>query len=102
MAERAPKQVELSPGDSERMRRLSEEVRGRLEEMAQITARVQGLKLDDQAVRKFVPRSERASRDPTVITDVEIVDLPDGTNCCIVTFDDGRELCECPCGSEEF
>jgi len=81
------------------MRRLSEEVRGRLEEMAQITARVQGLKLDDQAVRKFVPRVERATMDAAVLTDVEIVDLPDGTNCCILTFDDGREFCECPCGS---
>lgn len=38
------------------MRRLSEEVQGRLEEMAQIVARVQGLKLDDRAVRKFALR----------------------------------------------
>jgi hypothetical protein len=102
MPERAPKRVELARGDSERMRRLSEEVQGRLEEMAQITARVQGMKLDDQAVRKFVPRPERAS-DPSVITDVEIIDLPDGTNCCIISFDDGRpDICECPCGSEVF
>lgn len=102
MPERAPKRVELAPGDSERMRRLSEEVQGRLEEMAQIVARVQGLKLDDRAVRKFVPRAERVSSDPAVLTDVEIVDLPDGTNCCILTFDDGREFCECPCGSEQI
>src|SRR5918994_3952265 len=101
MPEREPKRVELGSGDSERMRRLSEEVRGRLEEMAQIMSRVQGFKLDDQAVRKFVPRPERAaSREATVITDVEIIDLPDGTNCCIISFDDRPDICECPCGSE--
>jgi hypothetical protein len=99
MNAREPKRVELAADDRERLKRLSEEVRGRLEEMAQITARVQGIKLGSGAVRKFVPVQREAS-DPAVLVEVEIVDLEDGTNCCILTFDDGRVFCECPCGSE--
>jgi hypothetical protein len=47
--------VELTADDRQRMRRLSEEVRGRLEEMALITARTLGIGLTSDTVRKFVP-----------------------------------------------
>jgi hypothetical protein len=83
----------LSTEDRQRMRRLSDEVRGRLEEMACITARALGTRLDPAAVRKFVPV---ASADRAHVVHVEIIDNPDGTHGCYTEFDDGSAVCE-PC-----
>lgn len=58
------------------MRRLSEEVRGRLEEMALITSRTLGTSLTKDTVRKFVPVEQAA--DKAHVTHVEIVDIPTG------------------------
>jgi hypothetical protein len=46
---------ELQPEDREKMRRLSEEVQGRLAEMALITTRTLGVEMEKDAVVKFVP-----------------------------------------------
>jgi hypothetical protein len=86
--------VELSTEDRQRMRRLTEEVRGRLEEMALITARTLGVPLSPDAVRKFVPVAAEADR-PHVVH-VEIIDNPDGTHGCYTEFEDGSAVCE-PC-----
>lgn len=86
--------VELTAEDRQRMRRLSEEVRGRLEEMALITARTLGIRLTDDSVRKFVPVEQAA--DEAHVVHVEIIDNPDGTHGCYTEFDDGTAICE-PC-----
>ena len=86
--------VELSVEDRQRMRRLTEEVRGRLEEMALITARTLGVPLTPGSVRKFVPVP--AATDQAHVVHVEIIDNPDGTHGCYTEFDDGSAICE-PC-----
>jgi hypothetical protein len=86
--------VVLSTEDRQRMRRLSEEVRGRLEEMALITARNLGVRLTGDSIRKFVPVA--AAVDRAHVTHVEIIDNPDGTHGCYTEFDDGSAICE-PC-----
>lgn len=55
MSETLPEGIELRPDDRERMQRLSEEVRGRLLEMALIAARTVGVEMDSDTVAKFAP-----------------------------------------------
>jgi hypothetical protein len=55
-----PGRVELGGEDRGRVRRLTEEVQGRPEEISLIAARALGLRLEDGAVRKFVPREAQA------------------------------------------
>ena len=86
----------LVTDDQERLQRLSEEVRGRIEEMALILARNAGIKLEATAVRKFVPQQ---AADDSPVVEVEIFDLPDGTSGCHVTTADGGGFSEYPCGS---
>lgn len=96
----------LSEEDAARMARLSEEVRGRLEEMASIAARVMGRRLDRNTVRKFVPHESTSGgtfepHGPTVV-EVEILDDflgPGHRPCCLVALSDGDWFVECPCGS---
>ena len=97
MTEPKSPRVKLLAEDHERLQRLSEEVRGRIEEMALILARNAGIKLDASAVRKFVPQQSVAADSPVV--EVEIFDLPDGTHGCHVTTADGGGFSEYPCGS---
>ena len=78
-----PGRVELGAEDRGRIRRLTEEVRGRLE---------------DGAVRKFVPR-ESQTRDEPVIVEVEIIDFPDGGSACLVVLSDDSSWVEIPCAS---
>jgi hypothetical protein len=92
--------AQFSPVDAEKLARLTEEIRGRLEEIAHITARTLGKRLDKGAVRKFVPH-EPAADSPTVV-EVEILDefLGPGTApCCLVVLSDGDWFVECPCGA---
>lgn len=91
---------QLSRTDAERMARLSEEVRGRLEEMASIAARTLGVKLDKDAIRKFVPHPAVLDR-PTIV-EVEILDDflgPGHAACCLVALSDEDWFVECPCGA---
>ncbi len=60
MTESAPKRIELEADDRRRVQRLTEEVQGRLEEIGLIAARAHGIRLDEGAVRKFVPHRSQA------------------------------------------
>ena len=84
MSDTTRKQVELQPDDRERMQRLAEEVRGRLEEMALITGRTLGIDVGNDAIRKFAPSAEDQ---PTI----EIVCAPNGPCGCYV---DPPGVCE--------
>jgi hypothetical protein len=84
MNEATPTRVELRPDDRERMQRLAEEVRGRLEEMALITGRTLGIPVTRDSIRKFAP----AAADQPVI---EIVCAPNGPCGCYV---DPPGVCE--------
>jgi hypothetical protein len=93
--------IQLAPEDAQRAARLTEEIRGRLEELACIVARVTGRRLGGEAIRKFVPRERGASDDPTVV-DVEILDGfldPPHAACCLVTLSNEDWFVECPCGA---
>ena len=63
--------TELQPADLDRMRCLTAEVRARLDEMAQITARTLGISLTDETVVKFVPLP--ALHDDPATAPIEIV-----------------------------
>jgi hypothetical protein len=93
-----PRRVELTGEDRHRIRRLIEEVQGRLEEISLIATRAHGLRLDDVAVRKFVPH-ESETRDEPVIVEVEIIEFPDGGTACLVVLSDDSSWVEIPCAS---
>jgi hypothetical protein len=93
-----PERVELGAEDRSRIRRLTEEVQGRLEEISLIAARAHGLRLEDNAVRKFAPH-ESQTRDEPVIVEVEIIDFPDGGTACLVVLSDDSSWVEIPCAS---
>jgi hypothetical protein len=97
MTETKSPRVRLATEDQERLQRLSEEVRSRIEEMALILTRNAGIQLEAGAVRKFVP--QRAVAADSRVVEVEIFDLPDGTSGCHVTLADGSGFSEYPCGS---
>ncbi len=86
---------EPSPEDAQRLNRLSEEVRGRLLEIALIMARVGGKDYDGGAVGKFVPR-ETTPLEAASGGWIEIVDFPDGTSGCYGELD-GRPFVAIPC-----
>jgi hypothetical protein len=73
-------QKKFSSEDQYRVARLYEEVRGRLEELAMITARAAEIKLTDDTVRKFAPNR---SAQNTYDVDIEIVCSPTGSCICI-------------------
>jgi hypothetical protein len=107
MSEARPTVTKLRAEDAERMQRLSEEVRSRLEEMALIAARTLGRKLEPDAVRKFVPTNrakESAALAGGPIVDVEITDNPDGTTTCTIFCPPpaSEVFVENPCGSSPF
>jgi len=72
------------------MQRLSEEVRGRLEEMALITARTLGIEVTGDTIRKFVPVA--GGTDAAGLS-IEIVCAPGGPCGC---YSDPPGVCE-PC-----
>ena len=101
MTETNDTRIKLSAEDAQRAARLTEEVRGRLEELAGIVARVTGKRLGNDATRKFVPKELGASDAPTVV-EVEILDgfiPPPHGACCLVTLSNEDWFVECPCGS---
>ncbi|MEV0537863.1 hypothetical protein [Kitasatospora sp. NPDC050463] len=95
MTDLATKQRTLAPSDQERMQRRSEEIRGRLHEMALIMGRTLEMNFESGTTLRFAPT--RSTRNAAA-TDVEIVCSPDGCGCWVM-FDDGTGLCEFPCGS---
>ncbi len=96
MAEAKSNKVQLSADDRQRMQRLSEEIRARLEEMAMIFSRTMKIDLGKDAVLKFKPEPV-ATADPHArpLQHIEIICAPDGTCGCYV---DPPGICEYPCG----
>jgi hypothetical protein len=89
--------VELAAADRDRVHRRSEEVLGRLEEMARMAARALSRRLDPAAVRQFVPH-EPGPTDLPPAHHVEITQWPDGTSICVIYLDGGGIVVEHPCG----
>lgn len=76
-----PNSVELSAEDRERMRRLSEEVRGRLLEMALITGRTLGISITSDTIVKYDPTPHGGSNEvaeTSQTVEVVIIAVPDG------------------------
>jgi hypothetical protein len=92
--------IEFGAEDSARLRRLLEEVQGRLLEVALIAARVRGESLDANTMPVFKPR-ESTEEAQTVL--IEILDNvpgagPDGgPGQCCVTIAPGFTRLDCPC-----
>ncbi|WP_326546006.1 hypothetical protein QGN32_20000 [Mycolicibacterium sp. ND9-15] len=76
--DRRPNSFEMSTEDQYRIARLYEEVSSRLEEMALIGARVTGIPLTPDTVRKFAPH---AGADFTYDVDIEIICGPTACGC---------------------
>lgn len=108
--------MSVYPDDFQRMDRLAEEVRAKLEELALIGSRIGGFKLDPRAVRKFSPRLDPyvkaddggtgGSADagaPSVVAAVEIFDsTPQHPEMCVVWWSDGTHSLDSPCGHEIY
>lgn len=92
--------TELRPEDRERMRRLSEEVRGRLTEMALITTRTLGVEMDADATVKFLP-VQLPSADASDGLALQILGREDveGPNC--MCYLDPPGVCQ-PCQVDEI
>ncbi len=88
----AEQRVELASEDLARVRRLTEEVKGRLYEIGLVMGRTLGRDITPGTVVKYEPRESAEQSDQTI--EVVIVMLPDGTFCC--TQDPPGE-CVCPC-----
>ena len=99
MSETNPNRYELAAEDAQRMARLSEEVRGRLLEMAMITARTVGVTLGEGAVLKFVPHTRAAENQEKVKEEgdwMELIEV-DGEEVCYGVIG-GKAFAESPCG----
>jgi hypothetical protein len=88
----------FSPEDQYRINRLYEEIQGRIEELAMITARAAGIPLTDDTVRKFEPKPLPSD---SYEVDVEIICPPEGLGPCACVYrrPDGTWDWERPCGS---
>ena len=87
---------EFSPEDRYRVSRLTEEIQGRLEELAEIGARVSGIRLTPDMVRKYAPQETKV-RSPGLY--IEIICSPAGRCGCIVGYGDGHVWWEPDCGA---
>ena len=83
--------VPLAAEDLARVRRLTEEVKGRLYEVGLILGRTLGEEIPAGTIIKYEPRDTDES-EQTV--EVVVIALPDGTFCCTV---DPPGECICPC-----
>jgi hypothetical protein len=86
---------ELSGDDAQRLEALSEEVRSRLREIAQIVARPVGVDLHDNSLIKFEPRDAGSAVESGDW--VEIIDV-DGVEACYGVIN-GVPFAESPCGT---
>ncbi len=83
--------VALAPEDLARVRRLTEEVKGRLFEVGLIMGRTLGHTVGPATPIKYEARQD-TDADQTI--EVVIIMLPDGTFCCT---QDPPGICQCPC-----
>jgi len=94
------------PEDTQRLTRLAEEVRGRLEEIAQIAARIGGIELDPNSVRKFAPRPTSETAEDQGHGSVTMVEIFDATaehpQMCVGWWSDGTTSLDSPCGHEIY
>lgn len=88
----AEKRVPLAPEDLVRVRRLTEEVKGRLYEVGLIMGRTLGHTITPGTIVKYEPRQSAERADETI--EVVVIALPDGTFCCT---QDPPGVCVCPC-----
>jgi hypothetical protein len=81
------------PDDPQRLTRLGEEIRGRLQEMALIGARIAGIQLDPAATPRFAPLSAPASGLESGHGAVTMVEIFDATanhpQMCVSWWSDG-------------
>ncbi|MDT5371317.1 MAG: hypothetical protein QOC62_5748 [Mycobacterium sp.] len=81
--------------DAQRLIRLREEVQVRLEEIALISTRKLGYKLDPDATPMFRPHAHATHGEPVYI---EIIDTPPGQpTICVAWNDDGSVTLTSPC-----
>jgi hypothetical protein len=90
------KAIEFSPEDRYRVSRLTEEINGRLEDLARIGARVSGIPLTSDTVRKYAPQKTERRAGGLYI---EIICSPAGRCGCIVDYGDGHVWWEPDCGA---
>jgi hypothetical protein len=90
--------IKLESEDAQRLNRLSEEVRGRLTEMASIVARVSGSEFSAGGVQNFVPREGEHRKELAAGDWLELVDIVPGLTCCYGSIG-GETILECPCGT---
>lgn len=88
--------AELSDEDAQRLRRLSEEVRGRLLEVALIVTRNLGLPMRPNSLVSFVPRETDPTEDAGAGDWMEIGEV-DGVEYCYGSIG-GHSFAESPCG----
>ena len=84
--------------DAQRLNRLSEEVNGRLTEIALIISRITGESYTGGPIRNFVPRQPHAETDTEAATSdwLEIVEILPGLECCYGSIG-GETVLACPC-----
>jgi len=97
MSANSAEAIELRPEDRERMQRLSEEVRGRLVEMALITTRTLGTELDSEATVKFLPVEFPSDKSGGLALQILGRENVEGPNC--MCYIDPPGVCE-PCQIE--
>ena len=94
------------PDDGQRLTRLGEEVRGRLEEMALIAARIAGIQLDRATAPRFVPQHTHSTHADSAHGDVTMVEVFPATSShdqlCVTWWADGTTGLDSPCGTEIY
>lgn len=80
--------IRLNDEDAARMRRLYEEISGRLEEMALVASRVLNRHLDGKTVRTLHPREHGNQKRDLQMQGIEFVYGPDGS-CGVYDYDAG-------------
>jgi hypothetical protein len=93
--------VEISVDDAQRLNRLSEEVNGRLTEIALIISRLTGGTYTGGPIRSFSPRQPApvgaAEAAAAATSDwLEIVEILPGFECCYGSIG-GETVLACPC-----
>jgi hypothetical protein len=86
---------QLSAHDAQRLQGLSQEVRSRLREIAQIAARPVGVQLHDNTLIKFEPRDAGSTVDSGDWVEIIVVD---GHEVCYGEIG-GQPFAESPCGA---
>jgi hypothetical protein len=84
---------ELSADDAQRLQGLSQDVRSRLREIAQIAARPAGVQVENDSLIKFEPRDAGSAADASDYMEIIILD---GHEVCYGTIG-GESFAESPC-----